>query len=154
LDHEQDDDMGGGMVAKFNRYSIVGSVLGGILALTLAGCSTPEEKAAFAKSKLAPQAVIVKSAKGNPVDEGSTQQHYKDGYPSFNAPPTAANVQINDQQAAGMVKQLTALGSQRKAGTISEAEYQKRVAEMRKLAAEHGQDTLTQIHQQSQQPAQ
>ncbi len=121
----------------------------GVLALALAGCTTPEEKAAFAKSKLAPQAVIVKSAEGKPVDEGNTQQHYKDGYPSFNAPPTAANVQINDQQAADIGKQLTALGAQRKAGTISEAEYQKRIAEMRKLAAEHGQDTLSQIQQQS-----
>jgi len=141
--------MGGGMVARLNRYSVLCGALCGILALALAGCTTPEEKAAFAKSKQAPQAVVVKSAEGKPVDEGNTQQHYKDGYPSFNAPPTAANVQINDQQAADLVKQLTALGSQRKAGTISEAEYQKRVAEMRKLAAEHGQDTLSQIQQQS-----
>nr|WP_246779466.1 hypothetical protein [Rhizobium sp. BK313] len=137
------------MVARLNRYSVFCGALCGVLALALAGCTTPEEKAAFAKSKLAPQAVIVKSAEGKPVDEGNTQQHYKDGYPSFNAPPTAANVQINDQQAADIGKQLTALGAQRKAGTISEAEYQKRIAEMRKLAAEHGQDTLSQIQQQS-----
>ncbi|MDL2398530.1 hypothetical protein [Rhizobium mayense] len=141
--------MGGGMVARLNRYSVLCGALYGIIALALAGCSTPEEKAAFAKRQQPPQAVVVKSAQGKPVDEGNTQQHYKDGYPSFNAPPTAANVQINDQQAADLVKQLTALGTQRKDGTISEAEYQKRVAEMRKLAAEHGQDTLSQIHQES-----
>lgn len=137
--------MGGGMVARLNRYSVLCGAMCGILALTLAGCSTPEEKAAFAKRKQPPQAVIVKPAKGTPVVETSTQQYYKDGYPSFNAPPTAANVQINDQQAGDLVKQLTALGSQRKAGTVSEAEYQRRVAEMRKLAAEHGQDTLQEI---------
>ncbi|MBB3288921.1 MULTISPECIES: hypothetical protein [Rhizobium] len=137
--------MGGGMVARLNRYSVLCGAMCGILALTLAGCSTPEEKAAYAKRKQPPQAVIVKPAKGTPIVETSTQQYYKDGYPSFNAPPTAANVQINDQQAGDMVKQLTALGAQRKAGTISEAEYQKRVAEMRKLAAEHGQDTLQEI---------
>ncbi|MDE1993686.1 MAG: SHOCT domain-containing protein, partial [Rhizobiaceae bacterium] len=101
----------------------------------------------------APQSVVVKSEEGKPVDQGSTQQHYKDGYPSFNGPLTAANVQINDQQASDIGKQLTALGNQRASGAISEAEYQKRVADMRKLAAEHGQDTLTQIHQQSQAPA-
>lgn len=141
--------MGGGMVERLNRYSVLCSVVGGILALTLAGCSTPAEKAAFAARKQAPQAVVVKSEDGKPVDEGSTQQHYKDGYPSFNAPPTAANVQINDQQAADLQKQLTALGSKRQSGAITEAEYQKRVAEMRKLAAEHGQDTLSQIKQQN-----
>ena len=140
--------MGGGMVAGLNRYSVLSGALLGILVLALAGCSTPEEKAAYAKRKQAPLAVVVKSD-----DSSSTQQHYKDGYPSFNAPPTAANVQINDQQAGDMVKQLTALGSQRKAGTISEAEYQKRVADMRKLAAEHGQDTLSQIQQEGAQPA-
>ncbi|MDL2410438.1 hypothetical protein PY650_33600 [Rhizobium calliandrae] len=141
--------MGGGMVARLNRYSVLCGAFCGIIALALVGCSTPEEKAAFAKRQQPPQAVVVKSAQGKPVDEGNTQQHYKDGYPSFNAPPTAANVQINDQQAADLVKQLTALGTQRKDGTISEAEYQKRVAEMRKLAAEHGQDTLSQIQQES-----
>lgn len=144
----------GGIVARLNRNSVFCGAVFGILALALAGCSTPEEKAAFAKRKQAPQAVVVKSANGSPVDEGSTQQHYKDGYPSFNAPPTAANVQINDQQAADMAKQLTALGAARKAGSISEAEYQKRVADMRKLAAEHGQDTLSEIQQQSGQPSQ
>lgn len=144
--------MGGGMVARLNRYSVLCGAMCGILALTLAGCSTPEEKAAFAKRKQPPQAVIVKPAKGSQVEETSTQQHYKDGYPSFNAPPTAANVQINDQQAGDMVKQLTALGSQRKAGTISEAEYQKRVADMRKLAAEHGQDTLQEIQKEGATP--
>lgn len=146
--------MGGGMVARLNRYSVLSGALFGILALALAGCSTPEEKAAFAKRKQAPQAVVVRSVDGKPVDEGSTQQHYKDGYPSFNAPPTAANVQINDQQASDIGKQLSSLGAQRKAGTISEAEYQKRVADMRKLAAEHGQDTLSEIQQGGAQPGQ
>ncbi len=146
--------MGGGMVARLNRYSVLSGALFGILALALAGCSTAEEKAAFAKRKQAPQAVVVKSVDGKAVDEGSTQQHYKDGYPSFNAPPTAANVQINDQQASDIGKQLTSLGAQRKAGTISEAEYEKRVADMRKLAAQHGQDTLSEIQQQGAQPSQ
>ncbi|MGZ9720770.1 hypothetical protein [Rhizobium miluonense] len=141
--------MGSGMVARLNRYSVLCGAMCGIFALTLAGCSTPEEKAAYAKRKQPPEAVIIKPTKGTPITETSTQQHYKDGYPSFNAPPTAANVQINDQQAGDMVKQLSALGSQRKAGVISEAEYQKRVAEMRKLAAEHGQDTLQEIQKES-----
>lgn len=146
--------MGGGMVVKLNRYSLLSGAMCGILVLMLSGCTTPEEKADYTRRRTPPPAVIVKSAKGSPVDQTGTQQHYKDGYPSFNAPPTAANVQINDQQAGDLVKQLTALGSQRKAGTISEAAYQKRVADMRKLAAEHGQDTLQQIQQQGNPPTQ
>jgi hypothetical protein len=134
--------MSGGMVVRFNRYFLIC----GVLASALAGCSTPAERAAWAARRAAPQAVIVKSNEGKPVDENATE-HTSDGFPTFNAPPTAANVQINDQQAGDLQKQLTALGAGRKAGTISEAEYQRRVAEMRKLAAEHGQDTLSQIQQ-------
>ncbi len=137
--------MSGGMVVKLNRYFLV---CGGILALALAGCSTPAERAAWAAKRAAPQAVIVKSMDGKPVAE-DTAENTPDGFPTFNAPPTAANVQINDQQAGDLQKQLTAVGAQRKAGVITEAQYNQRVAEMRRLAAEHGQDTLSQIHQQS-----
>jgi hypothetical protein len=86
----------------------------------------------------------MKSENGTAIDENSIP-HSKDGYPTFNGPLTAANVQINDQQATDIGKQLTALGAKREAGTITQAEYDRRVAEMRKLAATHGQDTLSQI---------
>ena len=111
--------------------------------LALSGCSTPEERAAAAARRTAPTAVVMKSEKGQPIDENSTP-HTKDGYPTF-GPLTAANVQINDQQAAGLQSQLTALAASREAGTITQAEYERRVAEMRKLAVEHGPDTLSQI---------
>jgi hypothetical protein len=137
--------MSGGMVTGFDRYFLVC----GVLMLALAGCSTPAERAAWAAKRQAPQAVIVKSANGKPLNE-STTDHTSDGFPTFNNPPTAANVQISNDQATDLQKQLTALGAAHKSGAISQAEYDKRVAEMRKLAAEHGQDTLDQIKQQSQ----
>lgn len=63
-----------------------------------------------------------------------------DGYPDFSQPLTAASVQMSDEEAVALQAKLSALASARKAGTISEAEYQQRVAELRKLAAEHGVD--------------
>jgi hypothetical protein len=116
----------------------------GALVIALSGCSSPAEKAAAAARRAAPTAVVMKSETGQAIDENTTPRT-KDGYPTFNGPLTAANVQINDQQGADLQKQMTALTTSRNAGTISEAEYQRRVAEMRKLAAEHGTDTLSQI---------
>ncbi len=40
---------------------------------------------------------------------------------------------------------MEALGRMRKNGTISEAEYQRRVVEYRKLAADHASDALKEI---------
>ncbi len=136
----QDDGMSGSLTAKLNAYSAIC----GVLVLALGGCSTPEEKAAAAARRVPPTAVVMKSASGT-ASQDSGLQRYKDGYPSFNGPLTAANVQINDQQAATTQKQMSALAASRNSGAITQAEYERRVAEMRKLAAEHGPDTLSQI---------
>lgn len=121
------------------------AILAAAAAAMLAGCtSTPEQKAAAAARRAPPTAVVMTATKGEQPTEGGLA-HYPDGYPSFGAPLTAANVQMGDDEAGGLQKQLTALGARRKAGTISEAEYQRRVAEFRKLAAEHGTDTLSEI---------
>ncbi|TPP10982.1 SHOCT domain-containing protein [Rhizobium glycinendophyticum] len=66
---------------------------------------------------------------------------YADGYPSFAGSLNAANVQMTNEEAQALQFRLTALSKARKAGTISEAEYQAKLAELRKLAAEHGADT-------------
>ncbi|EPE98504.1 hypothetical protein [Rhizobium grahamii] len=129
------------IIANVTRIALISAAA----AMTLAGClQTPEEKAAFKASQAAPTPVVMNATKGEaPTVSGLS--HYKDGYPGFGAPLTAANVQMSDQEAGGLQSKLTALAAQRKAGTISEAEYQRRVAEFRKLAAEHGADTLSEI---------
>ena len=58
-----------------------------------------------------------------------------DVYPDFSKPLTSAMPQLSDEDAARQSAQLTALANRRKAGTISEAEYLRRVKEMRALAA-------------------
>lgn len=112
--------------------------------MALAGCNlTAEQKAAAAAKRAAPTAVVMPATKGEAVEGGLAKS--PDGYPNFGAPLTAANVQMSDEQAANLQHQLTALAAQRKAGTLSEADYQAKVAEMRRLAAEHGTDTLSEI---------
>ncbi|MGG7517470.1 hypothetical protein ACQ3G6_06250 [Allorhizobium undicola] len=61
-----------------------------------------------------------------------------DGYPDFARPLTAANVQMSNTDASDLEKKLTALSQMRSAGKISQAEYDRRVREMRKLAADQG----------------
>jgi hypothetical protein len=114
------------------------------MTLALAGCNkTAEEKAAFARRMAAPTAVVMPATKGQPVEGGLA--HSPDGYPTFGAPLTAANVQMSDEEAANQQHQLSGLAAQRRSGAISEAEYQARVAEYRRLAAEHGPETLSEI---------
>lgn len=56
-------------------------------------------------------------------------------YPDFSKPLTAAMGQMSDDEAKAQEAQLAGLASRRRHGTISEAEYQRRVQEMRKLRA-------------------
>nr|WP_225166427.1 hypothetical protein [Ensifer sp. IC4062] len=44
-----------------------------------------------------------------------------------------------------MQSRLTALAAARQSGSISEAEYQRRLKELQLLAEQHGDDTLKQI---------
>jgi hypothetical protein len=57
-------------------------------------------------------------------------------YPDFSKPLTSAMGQMTDEDAKKQEAQLAALGARRRSGAISEAEYWRRVKEMRKLKAE------------------
>lgn len=52
---------------------------------------------------------------------------------------------MTNEEATDMQARLTSLGAARKSGAISEAEYQRRLKEMRTLAEQHGADTLKEI---------
>lgn len=56
-------------------------------------------------------------------------------YPDFSKPLTSAMDQMSDEEAKQQEAQLAALAGRRRAGTISDAEYWRRVNEMRKLKA-------------------
>lgn len=121
------------------KFAIAAAVAG-----CLCACSTPAERQAAEARKAAPKAVVVKSQSGARVGGGLPRS--ADGYPTFDGPLTAANVQMSNDQAKAMQAQMDALAARRHSGAISEAEYQRRVGEMRKLAATHGSDTLSEIN--------
>lgn len=106
----------------------------GLLPLALAGCNS------FALDDgipdIAPEATVV-SASSAPAP-GPVTLRKTGTYPTFGRELTAANTQIGDDDAAASETRLSALAHQRRSGAISEAEYRRRVAEFRKLAAEHG----------------
>ena len=66
-------------------------------------------------------------------------------YPTFDRTLVAANEQIEDEDYNKTEPRMAALARARRDGSISEAEYRKRVAEYRKLASEHGTDALSDI---------
>ena len=58
---------------------------------------------------------------------------HADKYPDFSQPLDSAMAQMSDEEAARMEGQLSMLARQRQAGRISDAEYRRRVAELRRL---------------------
>ena len=68
-----------------------------------------------------------------------------DVYPVIEGKLPAASTQMSNEEAANQSARLSALGSARSSGKISEAEYQRRLKELQLLAANHGADTLKQI---------
>lgn len=108
----------------------------------LAGCAS--DNVGTEKGPVAtPQVVTV--VPGVPSGPGATGPQKTGYYPGFSQPLTSANLQMTDEEAAAQQSRLSALGAARRAGTISEAEYKRREAELRRLAAQHGQDTLSEI---------
>jgi hypothetical protein len=56
-----------------------------------------------------------------------------DVYPDFSKPLTQAMPQMSNEDAAKQEKQLAALAARKRSGAISEAEYLRRVKELRDL---------------------
>jgi hypothetical protein len=54
-------------------------------------------------------------------------------YPDFSQPLDSAMAQMTDEEATRQQAQLSALARQRQSGRISDAEYRRRVAELRRL---------------------
>ena len=79
------------------------------------------------------------------VEMPSQQVTSRDGYPSFAGPLNAASVQMSNDEAAALQAELTAIGTVRASGAMTEAQYQQRLAALRRLAEQHGQETLSQI---------
>lgn len=62
-----------------------------------------------------------------------TQKRGTGTYPTFAKPMTAALPQMENEEADSMETTMTRLGAARRKGQISEAEYKRKVAELRSL---------------------
>lgn len=104
------------------------NVLVAAVVVAVAGCAGMDKKNAKPKPSAGPKSVIV-------TDQVEQPGAYKtpDGYPDLNKPLTAANTQMTNSDAKSMEDKLAILARQRKAGLISEKEYNQRVEEFRKL---------------------
>lgn len=136
----------GAMVhSKFN-YSGLSSqaVIAAVFAL-LAGTGCQSTQPSTPAPATVPAALQVNVEDPDNPEAAAARPTYPDGYPNFSGSLNAANVQMSDEEASALQAQLTSLGAARKAGTITEAEYQSRLSELRRLAAEHGAETQAQI---------
>lgn len=64
-------------------------------------------------------------------------------YPDFSKPLSSAMDQMSNEEAKSMEARLTSLAARRRSGAISEAEYWRRVNEMRSLRDEMPKDQTT-----------
>lgn len=134
------------MVHKKFKFSGLSTqvIVAGLLALMAGtGCQSTTSPAPAATT--VPAALQVNVEDPDNPEAPAARPTYPDGYPNFAGSLNAASVQMSNEDAAALQAQLTSLGAARKAGTISEAEYQARLVELRKLAAQHGTETQAQI---------
>ncbi|MDO9415377.1 hypothetical protein [Pararhizobium sp.] len=83
------------------------------------------------------QSVDAAAVSGGPRKSGA--------YPTFGKPLRAATQQMTAQEVSAMRADMEGIAAARASGAISEAEYQAKLAEMQKLAAEHGADAKREI---------
>lgn len=106
------------------------TIAGLALAITACSTATPQTAAQYAPKVVVTGAQPVSTVKPTIANSGT--------YPTFGAPMTAANKQMDDSEATRIQAQMAALTASRNAGSLTEAEYQKQLADLQLLAATHG----------------
>jgi len=112
--------------------------------MVLTGCTTSKLDLPDSERFPAPQAIVTdgEDAATNLAANGPS---LTGKYPGFSQPLRAASQQMSDEDVAKMQKQLAGLSRKRSSGAITETQYKARVEELRKLAAEHGEETIKEI---------
>ena len=118
----------GNQWAKVKAASVL-SMCGLVLPI-VAACKSPEPIVAPAYMER-PKAQIVGP---KPVSAGPAQKRVSGAYPTFAKPMTAAMPQMEEDEATTMEQNLSHLAAARRRGQVSEAEYKRRVAELRALS--------------------
>lgn len=81
----------------------------------------------------------------DPVFTGTGQVANTGRYPNLNIEPRAATAQMSDTERDILIQQMSSLNAAHGNGQISEAEYRRRVAELRRLAETHSGETIERI---------
>ncbi len=103
-----------------------------VIGCGIAACSTATPQTA---AQYAPKVVVTGA---QPVSTVKPALANSGVYPTFGPPITAASNQMDDSEATRIQAQMSALTASRNAGAVTEAEYQKKLADLRLLAATHG----------------
>lgn len=129
---------------KFSFSGLSLQALAAALVAVLAGTGCQSSTPAVTQAATPAALEVTVEDPDNP-EAPQARPTYPDGYPNFAGSLNAANTQMSNEEASALQAQLTSLGAARKSGSITEAEYQARLAELRKLAAQHGAETQAQI---------
>jgi hypothetical protein len=121
----------------FGRLSFVAALIA--IPVGLSGCFALDDGI----PNTAPQAKIVSSS--NVPAPGPVVRRQTNTYPTFDGQLTAANTQIDDADYTSQEAQMSALSRARSNGSISEREYQQRVAELQAVATGHVTDADAKI---------
>lgn len=131
--------------SKFSFSALSGQAIIAAFFALMAGTGCQSSTASTPAAAAVPAALQVNVEDPDNPEAAAARPTYPDGYPNFSGSLNAASVQMSNEEATALQAQLTSLGAARKAGAISEAEYQARLTELRKLAAQHGAETQAQI---------
>jgi uncharacterized membrane protein len=83
----------------------------------------------------------------DPLFEGSGQATLTGDYPNINIEPRGAAEQLTDAERDDLVLRMQALAEARAQGNVSNAEYERRLAQLRLLAATHSQNAIEGIEE-------
>jgi hypothetical protein len=100
-----------------------------------------------AASAPAPSGTEAAEVPEDPLFTGSGQASTTGNYPNINATPHGATSQLSDSQAAALKDQMAALAKAQDEGRVSPAQYSRRLAELRRLAATRSEEVIKQIEQ-------
>jgi hypothetical protein len=136
----------GAMVhSKFSFSGLSGQAVIAAFVALMAGTGCQSTQPSTPAPTTVPAALEVNVEDPDNPEAAAARPTYPDGYPNFAGSLSAASVQMSNEEASALQAQLTSLGAARKSGAITEAEYQSRIAELRRLAAQHGAETQAQI---------
>jgi hypothetical protein len=87
------------------------------------------------------------AADTDPVFSGSARVAETGTFPNINEEPHGATAQLTDAQRDALVAEMQVLGETHARGGISTAEYQRRLEQLRLLAATHSDDAIKKIEE-------